>query len=118
MGSVHWPNNERLHGYLDDVQPTGFEADYAAQQTDQHPICWNPMNRLHQIPSESLGPATDGEADVLDEPAGSSDFGHSYRLKVVPFTNTSLPDLEAQVVPKMASPIVVYVDVPPVTEPK
>lgn len=27
---VHWHNNERLHGYLDDVPPVEFEAAYAA----------------------------------------------------------------------------------------
>ena len=32
---VHWYNNERLHGYLNDVPPSEFEAAYAAQQTDQ-----------------------------------------------------------------------------------
>jgi putative transposase len=32
---VHWFNNDRLHGYLDDVPPAEFEAAYAAQQTDQ-----------------------------------------------------------------------------------
>ncbi len=32
---VHWQNTERLHGYLDDVPPTEFEAAfYAAQQAD------------------------------------------------------------------------------------
>jgi len=35
LGWVHWHNNERLHGYLDDVPPVEFEAAYAAQQTDQ-----------------------------------------------------------------------------------
>jgi putative transposase len=35
LGWVHWHNNDRLHGYLDDVPPTEFEAAYAAQQTDQ-----------------------------------------------------------------------------------
>lgn len=35
LGWVHWHNTERLHGYLDDVPPTEFEAAfYAAQQTD------------------------------------------------------------------------------------
>jgi len=33
---VHWYNNERLHGYLQDVPPVEFEALYAAQQADQH----------------------------------------------------------------------------------
>jgi putative transposase len=32
---VHWYNTERLHGYLEDVPPSEFEAAYAAQQTDQ-----------------------------------------------------------------------------------
>jgi putative transposase len=32
---VHWYNTERLHGYLNDVPPSEFEAAYAAQQTDQ-----------------------------------------------------------------------------------
>ena len=35
LGWVHWHNNDRLHGYLDDVPPVEFEAAYAAQQTDQ-----------------------------------------------------------------------------------
>jgi len=35
LGWVHWHNNDRLHGYLDDVPPVEFEAAYAGQQTDQ-----------------------------------------------------------------------------------
>ena len=35
LGWVHWHNNERLHGYLNDVPPSEFEATYAAQRTDQ-----------------------------------------------------------------------------------
>ena len=35
LGWVHWHNNDRLHGYLDDVPPVEFEAAYAAQQADQ-----------------------------------------------------------------------------------
>jgi putative transposase len=35
LGWVHWHNNERLHGYLNDVPPVEFEAAYAAQQADQ-----------------------------------------------------------------------------------
>ena len=35
LGWVHWHNNDRLHGYLNDVPPSEFEAAYAAQQTDQ-----------------------------------------------------------------------------------
>ena len=35
LGWVHWFNNDRLHGYFDDVPPAEFEAAYAAQQTDQ-----------------------------------------------------------------------------------
>ena len=35
LGWVHWFNNDRLHGYLNDVPPVEFEAAYAAQQTDQ-----------------------------------------------------------------------------------
>ena len=35
LGWVHWYNNERLHGYLNDVPPVEFEAAYAAQQADQ-----------------------------------------------------------------------------------
>jgi len=35
LGWVHWHNNERLHGYLNDVPPVEFETAYAAQQTDQ-----------------------------------------------------------------------------------
>jgi putative transposase len=35
LGWVHWYNTERLHGYLDDVPPTEYEAAfYAVQQTD------------------------------------------------------------------------------------
>jgi putative transposase len=35
LGWVHWYNTERLHGYLNDVPPTEYEAAfYAAQQTD------------------------------------------------------------------------------------
>jgi putative transposase len=30
---VHWWNEQRLHGYLDDIPPAEFEAAYAAQQT-------------------------------------------------------------------------------------
>ncbi|MHB8565104.1 MAG: IS3 family transposase [Acidiferrobacteraceae bacterium] len=32
---VHWYNNERLHGYLQDRPPVEYEAAYAAQQADQ-----------------------------------------------------------------------------------
>jgi putative transposase len=35
LGWVHWHNNARLHGYLNDVPPVEFEAAYAAQQADQ-----------------------------------------------------------------------------------
>ena len=36
LGWVHWHNNQRLHGYLNDVPPTEYEAAfYATQQTDQ-----------------------------------------------------------------------------------
>jgi len=35
LGWVHWRNNERLHGDLDDGPPVEFEAACAAQQTDQ-----------------------------------------------------------------------------------
>jgi putative transposase len=35
LGWVHWHNTERLHGYLNDVPPTEFEATYAAPHTDQ-----------------------------------------------------------------------------------
>lgn len=38
LGWVHWFNNDRLHGYLDDVPPIEFEAAYAAQQTDQQMV--------------------------------------------------------------------------------
>jgi putative transposase len=38
LGWVHWFNNERLHGYLNDVPPSEFEAAYAAQQTDQQMV--------------------------------------------------------------------------------
>jgi putative transposase len=35
LGWVHWHNTQRLHGYLDDVPPSEFEAAfYAAQQAD------------------------------------------------------------------------------------
>jgi putative transposase len=35
LGWVHWHNTTRLHGYLDDVPPSEFEAAfYAAPQTD------------------------------------------------------------------------------------
>ena len=36
LGWVHWHNNQRLHGYLDDQPPAEFEkAFYAAQRSDQ-----------------------------------------------------------------------------------
>ena len=35
LGWVHWHNTERLHGHLNDVPPSEFEAAYAAQQADQ-----------------------------------------------------------------------------------
>jgi putative transposase len=36
LGWVHWHNNQRLHGYLDDQPPTEFENTFhAAQRTDQ-----------------------------------------------------------------------------------
>jgi len=36
LGWVHWHNNARLHGYLDDVPPAEFEAAFdAAHQADQ-----------------------------------------------------------------------------------
>lgn len=36
LGWVHWHNNQRLHGYLNDVSPTEFEESfYAAQRSDQ-----------------------------------------------------------------------------------
>jgi putative transposase len=38
LGWVHWHNNDRLHGSLDDVPPSEFEAAYAAQQTDQQMV--------------------------------------------------------------------------------
>ena len=34
LGWVHWYNNERLHGYLEDLPPAEFEAAYAARQAD------------------------------------------------------------------------------------
>jgi putative transposase len=41
LGWVHWYNTQRLHGYLEDVPPTEFEAAfYAAQQTD-HSVVGN-----------------------------------------------------------------------------
>jgi len=38
LGWVHWHNNQRLHGYLDDIPPVEFEAAYAARQTDQQMV--------------------------------------------------------------------------------
>lgn len=39
LGWVHWHNNTRLHGYLDDQPPTEYEtAFYATHGTDQHPV--------------------------------------------------------------------------------
>jgi putative transposase len=36
LGWVHWHNTTRLHGYLDDIPPTGFEKRfYATKRTDQ-----------------------------------------------------------------------------------
>ncbi|QBI55450.1 hypothetical protein EKD16_18430 [Streptomonospora litoralis] len=36
LGWVHWPNTQRLHGYLGDLHPTEYEAPYyAAQRTDR-----------------------------------------------------------------------------------
>jgi putative transposase len=36
LGWVYWHNNSRLHGYLNDVPPTEFEATfYATNRTDQ-----------------------------------------------------------------------------------
>jgi putative transposase len=36
LGWVHWHNNSRLHGYLDDIPPAEFEAAfYATKRTDQ-----------------------------------------------------------------------------------
>ncbi|AWT55037.1 IS1137, transposase orfB [Mycolicibacterium smegmatis MKD8] len=36
LGWVHWHNNNRLHGYLDDLPPAEFEAAfYDAQRSDQ-----------------------------------------------------------------------------------
>jgi putative transposase len=36
LGWVHWHNTSRLHGYLDDIPPTEFEAAfYDAQRSDQ-----------------------------------------------------------------------------------
>jgi transposase InsO family protein len=36
LGWVHWHNTQRLHGYLDDVPPTEFEASfYATRQGDK-----------------------------------------------------------------------------------
>ena len=35
LGGVHWHNTQRLHGYLDDVPPAEFEAEfYAAREQD------------------------------------------------------------------------------------
>ncbi|CAN5693529.1 hypothetical protein BH09ACT8_BH09ACT8_59710 [soil metagenome] len=41
LGWVYWHNTRRLHGYLDDIPPTEFEAafyDADAQRTDQPPV--------------------------------------------------------------------------------
>ena len=36
LGWVHWHNTRRLHGFLNDVPPTEFEATfYATKRTDQ-----------------------------------------------------------------------------------
>ena len=36
LGWVHWHNTQRLHGYLGDIPPTEFEADfYAARKQDR-----------------------------------------------------------------------------------
>jgi putative transposase len=36
LGWVHWHNTTRLHGYLNDLPPTEFEAIfYATKRTDQ-----------------------------------------------------------------------------------
>ena len=36
LGWVHWHNNHRLHGYLNDTPPSEFEAKfYATHQDDQ-----------------------------------------------------------------------------------
>ena len=36
LGWVHWHNTSRLHGYLDDLPPSEFEATfYATKRTDQ-----------------------------------------------------------------------------------
>ena len=32
LGWVHWHNHKRLHGYLDDLPPTEFEARFYATQ--------------------------------------------------------------------------------------
>lgn len=35
LGWVHWWNQERLHGYLDDIPPAELEDTYHANKTDQ-----------------------------------------------------------------------------------
>ena len=35
LSTVYWYNNQRLHGYLNDLPPVEYEAAYAAQQADQ-----------------------------------------------------------------------------------
>jgi len=35
LGYVHWFNEERLHGYLDDIPPSEYEANYHAKQAQQ-----------------------------------------------------------------------------------
>ena len=50
---VHWFNNERLHGYCNDVPPAEFEAAfYAAQQTDPPGLESNSPS-LHQTQGDS-----------------------------------------------------------------
>jgi transposase InsO family protein len=34
LGWVHWHNNQRLHGYLDDLPPVEFEAKFYADKQD------------------------------------------------------------------------------------
>lgn len=43
LGRVHWFNNERLHGTLDDIPPVEFEAAYHQQQETSH-LVGKPMN--------------------------------------------------------------------------
>ena len=38
LGWVHWFNNQRLHGYLDDIPPVEYEDIYHAERSTQQPV--------------------------------------------------------------------------------